>query len=87
MKAAFTVDVIIPTYRPDEKFHMLMRMLRTQTYPIHKIIVMNTGEVLPEEEHFRRHLRQERAGYVPVLEVYHLKKVNFDHGRSEEAHV
>ena len=80
MKAAFTVDVVIPTYRPDEKFHMLMRMLRRQTYPIHKIIVMNTGEVLPEEEHFRRHLRQEKAEYMPALEVYHLKKVNFDHG-------
>ena len=37
-----SVDVIVPTYGPGEKFHILMRMLRRQTYPIHKIIIMNT---------------------------------------------
>ena len=45
------VDVIIPTYHPDDKFRVLMRMLRRQTCPIHKIIVMNTGDVLKDEEH------------------------------------
>ena len=37
-----TVDVIIPTYKPDKKFSRLLRMLELQTYPIRKIIVMNT---------------------------------------------
>ena len=37
-----TVTVIIPTYRPGEKFRRLMESLKEQTYPIEKIIVMNT---------------------------------------------
>lgn len=76
-----TVDVIIPTRGPDEKFHVLMRMLRRQTYPVKKIIIMNTGTSLAEEEHFRRHLQQENAGgHLPVLEVNHLRPEDFDHG-------
>ncbi len=81
MNVNFSVDVIIPTYHPDEKFHVLMRMLREQTYPIHKIVIMNTGTSLPEEEHYRRHLAQKKAGgHVPVMEVYHIRSSEFDHG-------
>lgn len=78
---ALCVDVIIPTFEPDEKFHLLMRKLRQQTYPVNKILIMNTGTILPEEAHYRRHLKQESAGgHVPVLEVYHLDRSEFDHG-------
>lgn len=81
-----SVDVIVPTYGPGEKFHILMRMLRRQTYPIHKIIIMNTGTILPEEGHFRKHLRQENAGgHVPVFEVNHLRPEDFDHGGTRNA--
>lgn len=81
-----TVDVIVPTRGPDEKFHLLMRMLRRQTYPVDKIIIMNTGTVLEEEDHFRRHLQQENAGgHLPVLEVNHLGPEDFDHGGTRNA--
>ena len=36
------VDVVIPTYKPGKKFSRLLKMLEKQTYPIGKIIVMNT---------------------------------------------
>jgi rhamnosyltransferase len=81
-----SVDVIVPTCDPDEKFHRLMRMLRCQTYPVNKIIIMNTGTALPEEEHFRKHLQQENAGgHVPLMEVNHLRPEDFDHGGTRNA--
>ena len=39
-----TVDVIIPVYKPDGKWKRLVEGLERQTYPVHKILVMNTGE-------------------------------------------
>lgn len=80
------VDVIVPTYKPDEKFRRLMEMLREQTYPVNKIIIMNTGTELPDEEHYRKHLVQEAAGgHVPMMEVNHLAAVAFDHGGTRNA--
>ena len=40
------VDVIIPTYKPGKKFSRLLKMLERQTYPIGRIIVMNTEKEL-----------------------------------------
>lgn len=42
MEVRKRVDVIIPVYRPDKKFARLLRMLSLQTYPVNRIIVMNT---------------------------------------------
>lgn len=38
----YTVDVIIPTYKPGKQFHKLMQILSGQDYPIHSIRIMNT---------------------------------------------
>ena len=44
------IDVVIPAYKPGEKFQKLIKMLQKQTYPIHEILIMNT-----EKKHiFRR---------------------------------
>ena len=43
------VDVIIPTYKPDQKFLDLMEKLAHQTVPVNKIIIMNT-----EQKYFDR---------------------------------
>ena len=40
------VDVVIPTYKPGKKFSRLLKMLEKQTYPVGKIIVMNTEETI-----------------------------------------
>lgn len=73
------VDVIIPTYKPDEKFYQLMERLGHQTYPINKIILMNTGDVLPKEEEIRCKLS------LSLLEVHHIKPSEFDHGGTRNA--
>ena len=38
------IDVIIPTYKPDDTFKKLVEMLEKQTIAINRIIVMNTEE-------------------------------------------
>ena len=38
------VDVIIPVYKPDEKFYLLLKRLGQQTLPVNKVLVINTEE-------------------------------------------
>lgn len=37
-----TVDIIIPTYKPDKKFEKLIKCLLKQTYQVNQILVINT---------------------------------------------
>ncbi len=69
--ASQRVDVIIPVYKPGRKFSGLLEMLKRQTYPIGKIIIMNT-----EKSYWND------SGYegIPGLEVHHVTKKEFDHG-------
>lgn len=67
----YKVDVMIPTYRPDGKFHNLMRMLMKQTYPINRILIMNTEVSLFPKKGYEK---------LPNVEVCHLSKQEFDHG-------
>ena len=61
------VDVVIPTYKPGKKFSRLLKMLEKQTYPIGKIIVMNTEKAFWNEKGFEG---------ISNLQVHHLTKVN-----------
>ena len=65
------VDVVIPTYKPGKKFSRLLKMLEKQTYPIGKIIVMNTEKAFWNEKGFEG---------IKNLQVHHLTKAEFDHG-------
>lgn len=67
----FLVDVIIPVYHPDEKFIELILMLKKQTYPIHKIIIMNTERDLLDTKNLEGD---------PGIEIHHITKEEFDHG-------
>ncbi len=69
-----TIDILIPTYRPGEKFAKLLEMLRRQTYPIGNIIVINTEKKYWEQGGFSKY----EGG--PGFEVHHIKKSEFDHG-------
>ena len=70
-KRVLRVDVIIPTYKPGKKFSRLLKMLSMQTYPIGKIIVMNTEKAYWNDKGFEG---------IGNLEVHHLSKEEFDHG-------
>lgn len=71
------VDVVIPTYKPGEKFLKIMECLARQTYQPHRIIIMNT-----EQKYFDRLTYGTTfSNYKNVL-VRHLAKREFDHGRT-----
>lgn len=65
-----TVDVIIPTYRPDREFGELIHRLEKQEYRPNRILVMNTGKESWNCEWEK----------CPILEVHHLEQKDFDHG-------
>lgn len=65
------IDAVIPVYHPGEEFFELLKRLDTQHCPIHKIILMNTGEA-PWKEKIERQ--------YPNCEVHLLTKPEFDHG-------
>ncbi|SHK15878.1 rhamnosyltransferase [Hespellia stercorisuis DSM 15480] len=66
-----TVDVIIPTYKPDETIKKLLDRLSVQTYPVQNIFIMNTRtEVdLPEE-----------LNQMDNIRIIQIEPEAFDHG-------
>ena len=72
-----TVDVIIPVYKPGKRFGHLLKRLQKQTYPIRRMIIMNTEESYWDEA---RKSGVFDAGDIANLEVHHVTKAQFDHG-------
>jgi len=65
------VAVLIPVYRPDQRFSRLLQMLGRQTWPVTQIVIMNTEQSLWDEKSYEG---------IVGLEVHHVKKQEFDHG-------
>lgn len=71
-----TVDIIIPTYKPQKRLLKVIEFLGKQTYPINRIIIMNT-----EEKYWNTFLYGERIlKNSDNISVHHLSKMEFDHG-------
>ena len=64
------IDIVIPVYRPGEEFLDVLWLLKKQTQPISRIILINT-----EKEFF------DESVYVNAdnIEVVHVTKEEFDH--------
>ena len=73
------VDVIIPTYKPKESFIRLIEKLEKQTYPINRIIIMNT-----EERYFSSLSYGQRFENEHNVSVTHISKMEFDHGHTRK---
>ena len=73
-----TVDVIIPTYKPDKKLIQLIDRLSKQTVPVQKIILVNT-----EEKHLNRLIYGSdfNERYKNIC-IYNHSKKEFDHGNT-----
>lgn len=72
----YTVDVIIPTYKPDKSFFRVLDMLNKQTIKPETIIIMNT-----EEKYFHQlTYGSDFSDNYKNCKVYHLSKLEFDHG-------
>ncbi|MCP1101357.1 rhamnosyltransferase [Aequitasia blattaphilus] len=67
----YTVDVIIPVYKPGRKLKQLLTGLQKQTKPIHRIILIQTLEVgqKPLWENKKKN-----------MEIHTIQKEDFDHG-------
>lgn len=75
------VDVIIPSYKPDEKLIKIFNMLAVQTVKVNKIIVMNT------EEKYIANLFLGRSydEAARCVEIHNLTQWEFDHGATRNA--
>lgn len=73
-----TVDVIIPTYKPNKRFMELIERLDKQTYPVHRIIVVNTEEKYYNQLVYGTCFLENHKNLL----VYHVSKKEFDHGKS-----
>lgn len=70
-----TVDVIIPTYHPDESFRTLLERLVKQTYPVGHILIINTEE---------KYWNEDLIKGIDKAEVFHIPKKEFDHGATRD---
>lgn len=68
-----TVDVVIPVYRPNDRFVRVLRGILKQSYPADRIILINTE---------RKYFDEKRYRISDRIEVYHIRKEAFDHGRT-----
>lgn len=67
------VDIIVPTYKPDERLKQLIEQLNSQTVKPDRIIFMNTEEKLWNDEYVKG---------ADNVSVYHINKQDFSHGRT-----
>jgi len=72
----YMVDIIIPTYKPDADFRKMLLALTRQSYPIHKIIIMNTEEAYWDSRWIEG---------IPEVQVHHIAREAFDHGGTRDA--
>ena len=73
-----TYDLIIPTYKPGPDFIKLVKKMDSQSIRPEKIIIINT-----EQKHFDRLMFATTfATDYKNLEVKHISKREFDHGRT-----
>lgn len=72
------VDIIIPTYKPDQKFLTLLERLEHQSVPVNRIIVINTEQKYFDRLFYGTSLRKD---YHNVI-VKHISKREFDHGKT-----
>lgn len=74
----YIVDVIIPTYKPDKRFHKLIERLQRQSYKINKIIIVNTDEGSLDLE--ASGIKEAMENSVVDMEIHHIRQKDFDHG-------
>jgi rhamnosyltransferase len=74
----YSVDVILLTFKPDERLFEIIKMLENQTHTVRKIIIMNTEEKYFENLMFGNQALEKYKN----IEIHHLSEKEFDHGRT-----
>lgn len=73
-------DLIIPTYRPDDTFCLLLHRLQEQTFVVNRVILLNTEEALWEESKQKYPLKEALSALPCDYTLIHVRKKEFDHG-------
>ena len=79
-----TVDIIIPTYKPDETLCLLLHKLQGQTFVVHRVIILNTEEELWNQATAAYPIEQVLKELPCEYEVFHIAKKDFDHGGTRQ---
>lgn len=74
----YSVDVIIPMYKPGKQTFKLIEQLEKQTYPIQKVIIINTEEKYFESNFYGTGFLERYRN----IEVHHISAKEFDHGKT-----
>ena len=80
----FTVDVIIPLYKPGKELFSLLEKLKGQTVSVGRIILLNTEEKYFEQLTYGTDFDDR---FKNITSVYHLSKREFDHGKTRRTGV
>lgn len=72
------IDVIVPTFQPNEKLNKLIRAIEKQTVQVNHIILVHSCN---EESDLDRIKREYTTGYQNI-KVYPVKKEDFNHGKT-----
>lgn len=70
------VDVILLTYKPEKQVMRLIESLETQSYPVHRIIIMNTEQKYFENLFYGARFLEKYKN----IEAHHVSAKEFDHG-------
>ncbi|MDE6607696.1 MAG: glycosyltransferase family 2 protein, partial [Lachnospiraceae bacterium] len=70
------IDVVVPTYKPDQKFLTLIERLEGQTVKPDRIIVMNTEQKYYARVSYGSHFQDKYKN----VEVCHISNREFDLG-------
>ena len=72
------IDLVIPVCKPGDEFLQLLAKINNQSYPVGKIILMNT-----EEQYWKEFvIKHKEIENFDKLEVHHLTRREFDHGNT-----
>lgn len=78
------VDVIIPTYKPDDTLCLLLQKIQEQTFAVHKVIIINTEEsywlAALEKYPIQNVLNNVTYNY----KIEHIAVEEFDHGATRQ---
>lgn len=76
------VDIIIPTYQPDNTFCLLLQKLQEQTFVVHRVIILNTEKTLWEQAQAQYPIEKGLLALPCPYKVIHVQKEDFDHGKT-----
>lgn len=78
MAKLMTIDLIIPTYKPENSFIEMVDKMENQSVALNHLIIMNTEQKYFERLTYNNRIENKYRDFT----IRHLSKKEFDHGRT-----